>query len=76
MSGQGVMSRQEAEAALEKAREVLADVEETFEFTCAHTNTHLADALIEQFDEELQECRAVVARLEKLLAEADFSGRS
>lgn len=43
----------------------------TFEFTGANTNAHLADAVIEQFDEEFSESRAAsraeVARLEKLL---------
>ena len=61
MPDKGQINRQEAETALEKAREVLADVEETFEFTCANTNAHLADAMIEQFDEELKESRAEVA---------------
>ena len=67
--GDKKMGREEVEAALLKAREVLHDVEETFEFTCAHTNAHLADVMIEQFDEELSESRAEVARLEKLLKE-------
>ncbi len=62
------MTRAQIEAALEKARAVLADVEETFEFTCANTNAHLADSMIEQFDEELKESRAEVARLEGLLS--------
>lgn len=65
--GKNEMSRGEIEAALLKARDVLHDVEETFEFTCANTNAHLADVMIEQFDEELIESRAEVARLEKLL---------
>jgi hypothetical protein len=61
------MTKPEVKAALAKARDLLADVEETFEFTCANTNAHLADAMIENFDEELHESRAEVARLEKLL---------
>lgn len=61
------MSRDDLKAALAKAREVLADVEETVEFTCANTNAHLADSLIEQSFNELDECRAEVARLESLL---------
>ena len=56
---------------LEKAREDLADIEETFEFTCANTNAHLADAMIEEFDVELQENREFVKMLKGLLAEKD-----
>ncbi|MCK4910689.1 MAG: hypothetical protein KAR83_03555 [Thermodesulfovibrionales bacterium] len=63
------MGREELEALLLKARDVLYDVEETFEFTCANTNDHIADAMINQFDEELAEGRAEVARLEELLEE-------
>ena len=65
--GDRKMGREELEEALLKARDNLYDVEETFEFTCAHTNAHLGDLMIEQFDEELAEGRAEVARLEKLL---------
>ncbi len=63
----GKMGREELEAALLKARDVLHDVEETFEFMCANTNDHIADAMINHFDEELAESRAEVAGLEKLI---------
>ena len=65
----GKMGREELEALLAKARDVLHDVEETFEFTCANTNAHIADAMINQFDEELAESRAEVARLENLIGD-------
>ena len=65
------MTREEVEIALEKTLKLCLDVEETFEFTCANTNAHLANSMIEQFEEELIESRADVARLEKLLESFD-----
>ena len=56
-------------AELQLARERLQDVEETFNFTLANTNTHLADSMVLEFEQELYEHRNKVARLESLLRE-------
>ena len=63
------MPIEELRKVLQKAREILDDIEETFEFTCANTNAHLADSMIEEFDVELQENRAIVKMLEDILKE-------
>jgi len=52
---------------LEIARNRLEDIEETFNFTLANTNTHLADAMVLEFEQELYEHRELVAKLESLL---------
>jgi fumarate hydratase class II len=57
---------------LELARERLTDVEETFNFTLANTNTHLADAMVLEFEQELYEHRETVAKLESLLQKKPF----
>ena len=56
---------------LEQARDRLVDIEETFNFTLANTNTHLADAMVLEFEQELYEQRDLVARLESLLGKAN-----
>lgn len=52
---------------LKLAKDRLQDIEETFNFTLANTNTHLADAMVIEFEQELYEHRELVARLETLL---------
>jgi len=61
------MDRDTLEKELRIARERLEDIETTFNFTLANTNTHLADAMILDFEQELYEHRELVTRLELLL---------
>lgn len=52
---------------LNMARQRLQDVEETFNFTLANTNTHLADAMVLDFEQELYDSRDLVAELEAII---------
>ena len=61
------MTRTELQQALESARERLDDVEETFNFTLANTNTHLADSMVLEFEQDLYEHRDIVASIEEHL---------
>ena len=63
--------RESLERELSLARERLEDIEATFNFTLANTNTHLADAMVLEFEQELYEQREEVARLEALLRDWD-----
>lgn len=65
------MDRKTLEQKLRIARERLDDVEATFNFTLANTNTHLADSMVLEFEQDLYEHRELVARLESLLRAAD-----
>jgi len=53
---------------LRLAKDRLEDIESTFNFTLANTNTHLADSMVLEFEQELYEHRALVRKLELLLA--------
>lgn len=61
------MSRRELEQALKKAQQRLDDVEDTFNFTLANTNTHLADAMVLEFEQDLYEHRDIVASIKEHL---------
>lgn len=65
------MGREDLQKELDLARERLKDVEETFYFTLANTNTHLADAMVLEFEQDLYDHRDIVARLEELLRRVD-----
>ena len=61
------MSLDELKRELELARVRLKDVEETFNFTLANTNTHLADAMVLEFEQDLYDHRDLVADLSELI---------
>ena len=61
------MDRETLQRELDIARDRLKDIEETFNFTLANTNTHLADAMVLEFEQELYEHRELVAKLERLI---------
>lgn len=65
------MDRAALHRELDLARERLKDVEETFNFTLANTNTHLADSMVLEFEQDLYDHREIVARLEELLIRTD-----
>lgn len=63
------MSKEELEAELGRLKEKLVDVEDTFNFNLAHTAAHLSSSLVAEHEEELNELREKIARIEKLLGE-------
>lgn len=62
------MDKETLKRELKLAKDRLEDIESTFNFTLANTNTHLADSMVLEFEQELYEQRALVKKLELLLA--------
>ena len=64
------MDKETLKRDLKLAKERLEDIESTFNFTLANTNTHLADSMLLEFEQELYEHRELVMKLESLLNKA------
>ncbi len=63
------MSRNELEARLKSLKNELEDLEDTFSFNLTHTSAHLSSGAVAEHEEEIQELRQEIARIEKLLSE-------
>ncbi len=61
------MSKEELERELKKLLGDLEDLDDTFNFNLAHTSAHLSSALVSEHEEELEEMKERVARVEGLL---------
>ena len=64
------MSKVQLEAEVEKLKDRLEDMEDTFEFNLANTPAHMSGELVAKHERELENLRAEIAGIEGLLMDS------
>jgi len=64
------ISKAQLAAELKKLKDRLKDMEDTFEFNLANTPAHMSGKLVAKHTRELEDLRAEISRLEKLLIDS------
>ena len=64
------IGRPQLAAELRKLRDRLDDMEDTFEFNLANTQAHISGELVAKHEKELEDLRAEIEAVERLLADS------
>jgi len=68
------VTRDELENKLVRLRDELEDLEETFSFNLCNTSAHINSGVVAEHEDEMNDLKAEIARMEGLLAEYEPGG--
>lgn len=60
---------EELQKELQRLKDELEDLEDTFAFNLTHTSAHLSSGAVQEHEDELEEMKRKIARVEELMKE-------